>query len=75
MDVTIKDNTGGFGLRNQNQAYLSFERGEVRGNSAGGISNATSRADLTSLVIADNLGSGIYNAGATNTVAKINLCA
>ena len=74
VDVTVKDNTGGFGLRNQNQAYLSFERGEVRGNRAGGISNATSRADLTSLVIADNYGSGIYNAGATNTVAKINLC-
>ena len=73
-DVDIKGNTDGFGLRNQNQAYLAFERGEVRGNSAGGISNSTSRAFLRSLVIAANLGSGVTNAGATNTTVRIDLC-
>jgi len=53
---------------------LTFERGEVRNNGAGGISSTASRLTLTDLTIAGNLGTGIANTGVTSSVAKIDLC-
>ena len=67
-DVSITGNTGGYGLRNQNQASLSFNSGSVIGNQVGGIYNTYSSANLSDLLISGNLnGSGVYNFGTSLT--------
>jgi len=67
-DVRVTNNTGGFGILNQNLAVLNFNGGFVSGNQGGGISNAASSATLNNLHIADNTsGGGVRNGGSTLT--------
>jgi CSLREA domain-containing protein len=67
-DVSVTNNTSGYGILNQNLAALNFDGGSVSGNQGGGISNATSSATLNHLLIADNTsGGGVRNGGSNLT--------
>ena len=45
-NVDVTNNSGGYGIRNENQAALAHTGGQVSGNQGGGIYNATSSATL-----------------------------
>ncbi len=67
-NVKVTNNSGDYGIRNQNQAVFSFVGGLVSGNQGGGIYNATSSATLSALSIVNNTGGGgVYNMGASLT--------
>ena len=63
--IDITNNTGGYGLSNQNQAHLTYNGGLIEGNQGGGIYNYTSTVTLANLFINNNSGSGVTNTGAT----------
>jgi uncharacterized repeat protein (TIGR01451 family)/CSLREA domain-containing protein len=72
-NVKVTNNTGDYGIRNQNQAAFSFAGGLVSGNQGGGIYNATSSATLSALSIVNNIGGGgVYNTGASLTHLTIS---
>ena len=72
-NVTISNNTAGYGLVNQNSATLVFNGGQVSGNQGGGIYNDTSTADLSDLsVLANTLGGGIFSTGFTLTELNVD---
>jgi uncharacterized repeat protein (TIGR01451 family)/CSLREA domain-containing protein len=67
-DVDVLNNTGGYGIYNENGATLSYTGGTVSGNQGGGIYNTLSRADLSTLTIANNTGGGgVHNSGLSTT--------
>jgi CSLREA domain-containing protein len=72
-NVTISNNTAGYGLVNQNSASLAFNGGQVSGNQGGGIYNNTSTANLSDLsVLANTLGGGIFSTGFTLTKLTVD---
>ena len=72
-NVSIQNNTNGYGLVNQNQAGLSFNGGQVIGNQGGGIYNSVSTANLSNISVLDNLnGGGIFSTGFSPTKLTVD---
>ncbi|MFN8443252.1 MAG: CSLREA domain-containing protein [Caldilineaceae bacterium] len=71
-NVTVRNNSGDYGIRNHTIAGLTFNGGTVE-NNQGGISNDNSTATLTSVMIESNYtGGGVYNNGNSITRLKIS---
>jgi CSLREA domain-containing protein len=72
-NVTISNNTAGYGLVNKNSASLAFNGGQVSGNQGGGVYNDTSIANLSDLsVLANTVGGGIFSSGFTLTKLTVD---
>jgi hypothetical protein len=72
-NVSISNNTGGYGLVNQNHASLSYDGGQVSGNQGGGIFNQASTANLSNLSISTNTGGGgVFSSGFSLTKLTID---
>lgn len=71
-NVTVRNNSGDYGIRNHTIAGLTFTGGTVE-NNQGGIDNDNSTATLTNVIIQSNYtGGGVYNNGNSITRLKIS---
>ena len=71
-NVAVISNTGGYGVTNGGGRF-TYNTGLVSGNQSGGIANFSNPAgaELTSLTIMRNTGSGVSNSGTTFAVALV----